>query len=79
MSTTFDPEDFEHVREQQARDFRDGKARYTITVFDEGEQYVATQPEASLEAVGYSPAEAIANYARAVDAKNSDEQVVADE
>ncbi|NUC74989.1 hypothetical protein HTZ84_22250 [Haloterrigena sp. SYSU A558-1] len=69
---------YAHVDRQQDRDVRDADAYYTMAVFEEGDQYVATQDGASLEARGFSPAEAIANYANAVDAKNNGEQVVRD-
>ena len=74
-----DPEDFAHVSLQQDRDMTDADAHYSIAVFEDGRQYVATQADATLEARGFSPAEAIANFANAVEAKNNGEQVVADE
>ncbi|WP_226043346.1 hypothetical protein [Natrinema sp. DC36] len=73
------PEDFAHVSPQADRDMTDADSCYTIAVFEDGRQYVATQADATLEARGFSPAEAIANYANAVEAKNNGEQVVADE
>jgi len=74
-----DPEDFEHIDERANRDFRDADAHYSFAVFRDGRQYIATQHDATLEARGFSPAEAIANFANAVEAKNNGEQVVADE
>ncbi|PCR88649.1 hypothetical protein [Natrinema ejinorense] len=73
------PDDFAHVAPQADRDIRDADGHYTIAVFEDGREYVATQDDATLEARGFSPAEAIANFARAVDAKNNGEQVVCDE
>ncbi|ELY85402.1 hypothetical protein [Natrinema gari] len=72
------PTDHAHVDDRQDRD-RTPDATYPIAVFEDGQEYVATQDDATLEARGFSPAEAIANFARAVDAKNNGEQVVCDE
>ncbi|AEH39478.1 hypothetical protein [Halopiger xanaduensis] len=74
-----DPEQFAHVDEQADREFSDAAEHYTISVFEDDGECVATQPDASLEARGFSPAEAIANFANAVEAKNNGEQVIADE
>lgn len=74
-----DPEDYAHVSTQADRDMHDADSCYTIAVFEDGTQFVATQADATLEARGFSPAAAIANYANAVEAKNNGEQVVADE
>jgi len=51
----------------------------TTAVFEDDRKYVATQDGAILEARGFSPAEAIANFARAVEAKNNGERVISDE
>jgi len=74
-----DPTDYAHVDEQADRDVREADATYPIAVFEDGRQYVATQADATLEARGYSPAEAIANYANAVEAKNNGERVIPDD
>ena len=79
MSKSKQPEDYEHVSTQADRDMHDAEGHYSIAVFEDGREYVATQADATLEARGFSPAEAIANYANAVEAKNNGEQVVADE
>jgi len=72
------PEDYDHIDRQEDRDVTDADATYPIAVFEDGREYVATQDGTTLEARGFSPAEAIMNFAMAVDATDG-EKVIADE
>ncbi|OLZ39105.1 hypothetical protein A6E15_19265 [Natrinema saccharevitans] len=69
--------DFDHTDRQEDRDLTDA-TQYPIAVVADGDEYVATQDCTTLEARGFSPAEAIANFAMAVDATEG-KQVIADE
>ncbi len=68
------PTDHAHVDDRQERD-RTPDATYPIAVYAAGSEYVATQPDATLEARGHSEAEAIANYALAVERADGEEVV----
>ncbi|QCC57251.1 hypothetical protein [Natrinema thermotolerans] len=72
------PTDHAHVDDRTERD-RTPDATYPIAVYAEGSEYVATQADATLEARGHSAAEAIANYALAVEAQNDGADVVSGE